>query len=100
MSFLEHRFTSRDALGLYHCEFGDPASTATPAHCLAGLFRNARDFDPVARSGCSSCADAVLRAGAGLATRGGVAALCFAAGGEAGPRFRGTSRDSYRVSCR
>ena len=49
MSCREHRFTAKDGLSLYFRDYGDPGSAATPVLCLGGLFRNARDFDPIAR---------------------------------------------------
>ena len=49
MAYCERRFTAQDGLGLYFRDYGDPDSTATPVLCLGGLFRNARDFDPLAR---------------------------------------------------
>ena len=49
MAYREQRFTSNDGLSLYFRDYGDPGSAATPVLCLAGLFRNARDFDLFAR---------------------------------------------------
>ena len=49
MAYREHRFTTRDGLSLHYRDYGDPDSAATPVLCLAGLFRNARDFAPCAR---------------------------------------------------
>ena len=49
MAYRERRFDSKDGLSLYFRDYGDPDSAATPVLCLAGLFRNARDFDPVAQ---------------------------------------------------
>ena len=49
MSYRERRFTAKDGLSLYFRDYGDPGSAATPLLCLGGLFRNARDFDPIAR---------------------------------------------------
>ena len=50
MSCRERRFTAADGLSLYFRDYGDPGSAATPVLCLGGLFRNGRDFDPIARS--------------------------------------------------
>lgn len=48
MSFRERRFTSRDGLGLYFRDYGDPLSRATPVLCLAGLTRSSKDFHDLA----------------------------------------------------
>ena len=48
MAYRERRFAARDGLSLYFRDYGGPDSALAPVLCLAGLFRNARDFDPVA----------------------------------------------------
>ena len=48
MTFRERRFTSRDGLGLYFRDYGDPLAPATPVLCLAGLTRNSKDFHDLA----------------------------------------------------
>lgn len=50
MSYREHRFTAPDGLSLFCRDYGDPGSAAAPVLCLGGLFRNGRDFDPIARA--------------------------------------------------
>ena len=49
MSYREHRYISGDGLSLYFLDYGDPGSGTTPVLCFGGLFRNVRDFDPIAR---------------------------------------------------
>ncbi len=48
MTYLERRLITEDGLSLYFRDYGDAASVATPVLCLAGLFRNSRDFDSIA----------------------------------------------------
>ena len=48
-SYRERLIASRHGLRLYCREYGDPTSKRTPVFCLAGLARNAKDFDIPAR---------------------------------------------------
>ena len=48
-AYREGRFTSQDGLSLYYRDWGDPLSARLPVLCLAGLTRNADDFDALAR---------------------------------------------------
>lgn len=45
----ERTFTSQDGLRLYYRDYGDAAAPGMPLLCLAGLTRNSRDFDGLAR---------------------------------------------------
>ncbi len=47
--YRERFITSRHGLRLYCRDYGDPISQRTPVFCLAGLARNAKDFDIPAR---------------------------------------------------
>ncbi len=42
-------FRSQDGLRLFYREYGDPLQSGLPVLCLAGLTRNSKDFDAVAR---------------------------------------------------
>lgn len=42
-------FTSQDGLRLHYRDYGDPAAGTVAVLCLAGLTRNSRDFDALAR---------------------------------------------------
>lgn len=42
-------FTAQDGLKLYYRDYGNPVSEAVNVLCLAGLTRNSRDFDALAR---------------------------------------------------
>jgi pimeloyl-ACP methyl ester carboxylesterase len=48
-AYTERRFTCQDGLGLYFRDYGDTTSSAMPVVCLAGLTRNGKDFDGLAR---------------------------------------------------
>jgi pimeloyl-ACP methyl ester carboxylesterase len=50
--FREGLFRSQDDLPLYWRDYGHPASSRTPVLCLAGLTRNSKDFDLLAREIC------------------------------------------------
>jgi pimeloyl-ACP methyl ester carboxylesterase len=42
-------YSAQDGLKLHYRDYGDPLAGGTPVLCLAGLTRNARDFDGLAR---------------------------------------------------
>ncbi len=48
MEWRERRYTAQDGLGLYCRDYGDALSRRLPVLCLAGLSRNAKDFDDFA----------------------------------------------------
>lgn len=48
-AFREHLFSAEDGLTLYAREYGSHRDNMLPVICLAGLTRNCRDFDPLAR---------------------------------------------------
>ena len=45
MDYRERRYTARDGLSLYYRDYGDALSPRAPVLCLAGLTRDARDFE-------------------------------------------------------
>lgn len=49
LGFREHFFSAEDGLILYAREYGVHRPGVLPVVCLAGLTRNCRDFDPLAR---------------------------------------------------
>ena len=48
MDYRERRYTARDGLSLYFRDYGDTLSPRPPVLCLAGLTRNARNFEDLA----------------------------------------------------
>ena len=49
LGYRERRMTAQDGLSLYFRDYGDPLSPRRPLLCLAGLARNAKDFDGLAQ---------------------------------------------------